>query len=98
MTGDNKAINISLRWSCQRDGPLGLLICRAYRRYQPHLGVMMTGDNNAIDISLRWSCQRDGPLGLLVCRTYRRYQPHRGVMMTGDNYAIDHIAPMELST
>jgi hypothetical protein len=40
MAGDNNAINISLRWSCQRDGPLGLLICRAYRRYQPHRGVM----------------------------------------------------------
>jgi hypothetical protein len=28
---------------------LGLLVCRTYRRYQPHRGVMMTGDNYAID-------------------------------------------------
>jgi hypothetical protein len=40
MTGENNAINISLRWSCECDVPLGLLICRAYRRYQSHRGVM----------------------------------------------------------
>jgi hypothetical protein len=40
MTGENNVINLSLRWSCQRDRALGLLICRAYRRYQPHRGVM----------------------------------------------------------